>query len=223
MSFFKKKQKKLIVTIHGFGKNVSHEFDPFKKFLDPKKYEVIQFDMYDPQDPNDNDYKKWIQKAENKLNEFKGREIILLGFSMGGVIASYLASIYKIKTLILVAPAFQYLDLSKVTNHGVQIVKNLANPKKSETIPSSSQTKAFQTIVSKYKETISMVDCPVYIFHGTKDEVIPLDSSRQAYKKISGKKRLIFIEGGKHRMMYDGRLEKCIFDLIEAALEGKMM
>ena len=34
---------------------------------------------------------------------------------MGGVIASYLASIYKVQSLILCAPAFEYLDIKKVT------------------------------------------------------------------------------------------------------------
>lgn len=95
---------------------------------------------------------------------------------MGGVIASYLASIYHVRSLILVAPAFQYLDLANITNHGIKIVKNLA--KKSVSVPSASQTKAFQTIINQYKESIYHIDCPVTIFHGTKDEVIPVESSK---------------------------------------------
>ena len=39
MLFFKKKQK-VIITIHGFGKNVQHEFDPLAKHIDKKKYHV---------------------------------------------------------------------------------------------------------------------------------------------------------------------------------------
>lgn len=223
MPFFKRKEKTIIITIHGFGKNVSHEFDQFKKYMDPKKYEIIQFNMYDPFNPKDDNYTKWIKKAEQVINKYKGKEIIILGFSMGGVIASYLASIYKVKKLILVAPAFQYLDLSKVTNHGINMVKNLTKKTKEETIPSQSQTKAFQTVVSKYKESIAQVDCPVFILHGTKDEIIPIESSRSAYKKINAPKRLIFIEGGKHRMMYDGKMEKCVFTLIEQFILGNIV
>ena len=125
MLFFKKKQK-VIITIHGFGKNVQHEFDPLAKHIDKKKYQIIQFDMYEPYDPHDDNYETWIKKAEEKIHEYKDQEIILLGFSMGGVIASYLASIYHVRSLILVAPAFQYLDLANITNHGIKIVKNLA-------------------------------------------------------------------------------------------------
>ena len=220
MLFFKKKQK-VIITIHGFGKNVQHEFDPLAKHIDEKKYQIIQFDMYDPYDPHDDNYETWIKKAEEKIHEYKDQEIILLGFSMGGVIASYLASIYHVRSLILVAPAFQYLDLANITNHGIKIVKNLA--KKSVSVPSASQTKAFQTIINQYKESIYHIDCPVTIFHGTKDEVIPVESSKNIYSNIPGKKRLIYIEGGKHRMLYDGIMEECIFTLIDDALEDKLI
>ena len=134
---------------------------------------------------------------------------------------SYLASIYHVRSLILVAPAFQYLDLANITNHGIKIVKNLA--KKSVNVPSASQTKAFQTIINQYKESIYHIDCPVTIFHGTKDEVIPVESSKNIYSNIPGKKRLIYIEGGKHRMLYDGIMEECIFTLIDDALEDKLI
>lgn len=221
MPFFKKKQKTVIITIHGFGRNVKHEFDPFVEYVDSKRFEIVQFNMYDPYDPKDDNHTKWINKAETVMNQYRHQEIILLGFSMGGVIASYLASIYKVKKLILIAPAFQYLDLSIITQHGVKLVKNIN--KKTEQIPSASQTKAFQTIVSKYKESIQQVDCPVFIFQGTSDEVIPLESSKNAYKKIHGPKRLIFIEGGKHRIMYDGKMEKCIFNLILDAINDNLL
>ena len=82
MLFFKKKQK-VIITIHGFGKNVQHEFDPLAKHIDKKKYQIIQFDMYDPYDPHDDNYETWIKKAEEKFMNIKDQEIILLGFSNG--------------------------------------------------------------------------------------------------------------------------------------------
>ena len=36
------------------------------------------------------------------------------------------------------------------------------------------------------------------------------------------KKRLIYIEDAKHRMLYDGRMEQTVFTLIEQMLEGKI-
>ena len=61
------------------------------------------------------------------------------------------------------------------------------------------------------------------MLHGTSDEVIAPSSSTHAYKKIPvQKKRLIYIEGAKHRMLYDGRMEQTVFTLIEQMLEGKI-
>ena len=44
MSLFNRRKKPIIVTIHGFGRNLSHEFDPLARYLKAKKYEVIQFE-----------------------------------------------------------------------------------------------------------------------------------------------------------------------------------
>ena len=180
-------ERPILFTVHGFGRNVSNEFNPLAAYFKKKHYPVVQFNMYDLNDDNDVDYNQWIQRAEDKLRHTlkAGRPVIILGFSMGGVIASYLASIYPVRSLILVAPAFQYLDLPKVTKQGVKFVKELGNKEKDEA--ASKRTKAFTRIVSNYKESINAVDCPVLILHGLNDEVIPLDSSKNAYEKIPGK------------------------------------
>lgn len=216
MSLFNRRKKPIIVTIHGFGRNLSHEFDPLATYLKAKKYEIVQFDMYDINNPNDANYKEWIERCETKLSLAikQNPHVILIGFSMGGVIASYLASIYKVQSLILCAPAFEYLDLRKVTG----LFK-----KSDQKGPSSKQYQAFTKVVSQYKESISQVDCPTLILHGTQDEVISPSSSTHAYKKLPAhQKRLLYIEGAKHRMLYDGQMEQTLFTLIEQMLENKI-
>ncbi len=220
---FFNRNKPIIVTIHGFGKKVSHEFDPFAKYFRSKRYEVIQFDMYDVENDEDIHYKDWISRAENQMQEIvkKNRPIILLGFSMGGVIASYLASIFPVKILILCAPAFQYLDLPKITAQGVKLIKSIGKGTKADTIDSK-RTKAFTEVVSNYKASIDLVDCPVLFLHGTSDEIIPVESSREAYKNLDSKKRMILLEGAKHRFLYDGIMEKTAFVIIEQAIKGNL-
>lgn len=217
--FFNKKKKPTIVTIHGFGKNLSHEFDPLAAYLKKQKYNVIQFDMYDLKNPNDANYKEWIERCEAQVSLAmkKDKDIILIGFSMGGVIASYLASIYNVHSLILCAPAFEYLDLGKVTN---LFKKSSTSGVKG---PSSKQYQTFMKVVSQYKESISQVECPILFLHGTDDEVISWQSSAHAYKKVNHThKRLLYVEGGKHRMLYDGKMEQTLFSIIEQMLEDKI-
>ena len=55
----------------------------------------------------------WIKKAEDEIEKIINanyKEVYVIGHSMGGVIASHLASKYKeVKKLVLAAPAFHYL------------------------------------------------------------------------------------------------------------------
>ena len=219
---YKKKPKTAIVTIHGFGMNRANHFNDFRRFIEPKGYAVIQFNIYDIHDPDDADYKEWIARCEKILNRaLKNYDnVILLGFSMGGVIASYLASIYPIKQLILIAPAFSYLDLSTSVHYGVKAIKKIG--KKTET-PSNVQTKAFTEIVSNYKESIYYVDWPILILHGTEDTSVSVQSSKTVYSRLHGKKRMLILEGAGHKMLYDGIMEKTVFTLIYQAMEGNLI
>lgn len=226
MFFFHHTEKPVIVTIHGFGKRLHTEFDPLATYFEQRHYAVIQFDIYDINNPDDADSKQWIERCEKKLLEItkQYKHIVLIGFSMGGVIASYLASIFAVDQLILVAPAFEYISAHTVLEYGVKAVKNIyQNQPPKEEKPSSKQTTAFTEIVNTYRESIASVDCPVLLLHGLKDEVIPLSSSRNAYQKIKGKHRLICFEDGKHRMLYDNTIQETIYPIIELMITNRLM
>ena len=50
---------------------------------------------------------------------------------------------------------------------------------------------------------IGEVACPVYLFHGTKDDIIPFDHSARLEALIRSPHRLIRIEGGGHNNLSD--------------------
>lgn len=222
MPIFPARKKELIVTIHGFGTQASKEMQPLCAFLKKEGYRCISFDIFNPNDPEDIDVKTWIHRCESQMRQaFKHHEnVILIGFSMGGVIASYLASIFPVKQLILVAPAFNYMDLSKIEKAGKGMLSS--SSKKAEM--SFAQKQAFMNVVSSYRGSIAMVDCPVLFLHGTADEVIPPKSSRKAYFAVPhDQKRLYFLEGARHRVLYDGKMEKAAFALILDMLQGRLL
>lgn len=219
---WKFKKKPIVVTIHGFGAKTSHEMDDLASFLRKNHYEVVQFDLYDIHDPNDAQLSSWVMRAEQALRTAfeKTDEVYLIGFSMGGVIASYLGTLFPIQCLILVAPAFHYinLQLAKTTTK-----KKFSSPSPSLS-PSKAQTKTFTEIVSQYKGSIAHIDCPILILHGTKDEVIDPSSSTTEYKRIPhDRKRLLFIEGAPHRLLYTPEYEKTAFSIILMMLQGKLI
>lgn len=225
MNFFRKNKHLTVVTIHGFGTKASREMTPLSDYLRKQGYHVVQFDIFDPADESDTETEKWIERCEDRLrSELKKKDpVVLLGFSMGGVIASYLASVFPVKALILVAPAFEYFDFSKLQKAGLSLLSAGSGSSKDSSM-TMDQNKAFMRIISTYKNSIAHVDCPVLILHGTEDEVIQPRSSHAAFGLIPHEqKRLVFIEGGKHRMLYDGKVEKLCFALIRDMLSDDLM
>lgn len=210
----------LVITIHGFGRRTCHEMDPLAEALENAHFEVIRFSYYDPDDLDDVDPAKWIVRCEQVIARAvrQKRRIHLLGFSMGGVIASYLASIYPVCDLLLAAPAFYPFDFSKIE----QAARKKLTSDKSPSM-SSVQTKAFMKIVSSYRDSILHVDCPVLILHGTDDEVISPASSEKMYARIlNHRKALLWIQGAKHRFLYDGPFESLAFSIIRDYFQGEI-
>lgn len=219
---------KILITIHGFGVNRKHQMDEFVEYASGDLMEVVTFDMFDIHDENDCDFKKWISKAEihiqKALNDKK--KVYLLGFSMGGVIASHLASKYKIEKLILISPAFIHLNLEYYTSIAIQTGKKLLSNVEDDTKPKlpNSFYNGFLNCVKEHKNDIGRVTCPVLIIQGDEDEVIPTRSSEWAYNKIEhDQKKCIFLHKGKHRILVDENVKDIAFTLIHDYLEDKIL
>ncbi|NBK97588.1 MAG: carboxylesterase [Erysipelotrichia bacterium] len=195
--------KEIIICIHGFGRRLEHEYDNFK-FWNQDKYQLKTFNIYNLNDPKDNNPTIWIKRCEGMVDSYinAGYQVSLVGFSMGGVIATHLASMYPIKRLFLIAPAFDYLHVGNLVNTAVNKIMKTQNKIAPHVVIPSGFTSTFTEVVRLCKEDISKVSCPICFVHGDKDETIPLRSSVNAYDKVAhDKKKLFIIHEGRHRMM----------------------
>lgn len=52
-------------------------------------------------------------------------------------------------------------------------------------------------------ETITRVHCPVLVFHGTADRLVPMDMGRRVAEAAPGPKEFVMIEGAGHNDTYD--------------------
>ena len=96
--------------------------------------------------------------AYNKLiTKYDGNKVVIIGYSIGTGLATYLATIENPKKLILQAPYYNFIELS---SGRVPLVPDFLKKFKFET--------------DKY---IVKVKSPIYIFHGNKDQVISYDNS----------------------------------------------
>lgn len=222
-------EKPVLFCVHGFGKRAMHEFDNLVRWGNDDGYRIITFNMYDIFDENDCEWLTWIQRASQKLEETlkETSQIIMVGFSMGGVIASYLASLYPVQKLILLAPAFAYLSADTFVHQINVKTKQLIKPKEEEkydiNLPLSFYP-AFMEIVKQLRKSIYKVNCPVLLIHGDEDEIIPLKSSYYAYEAIPHpQKKLYVIHGARHRLLKEEPYNDDTYTLIKMFVEDQIV
>ncbi len=113
---------------------------------------------------------------KTKYNE---SEIAIAGYSLGTGMASHLAAENNPGRLILLAPYVSFIDMK---NRRFPIVPNF---------------------LIKYplsnRKHLKKVRCPVILFHGTNDEIIPFDSSVELQKINPSQIQLVKLQGTGHR------------------------
>ncbi|WP_099156483.1 alpha/beta hydrolase [Virgibacillus ndiopensis] len=157
-------------------------------------------------------HKKWITAAEDslkKLNE-KYDEVYLIGFSMGGMIASYLAAKYKVDKLVLLSTSGKYLSFKQICRDIGEVVadgfkgklgKNklyLHYKRKLGTVPFKANLE-FLKLVKFTKPYLKNVESPVMIAQGQQDGMVPYKTAYFLDKEIiSKRKEVVFFERSRH-------------------------
>ncbi len=108
----------------------------------------------------------------------KYKKNIIIGYSIGTGLASYLASIRKNDLLILKAPFDNFL---KFTAGRVPY------------FPNSLKKFHFET-----DKNLKKIKTPIYLFHGNKDQLISLENSLRLKKVLKSKDSLFILEGQNH-------------------------
>lgn len=199
--------RKAVLIIHGFAGGTYDE-EKLANFLERHaKLDVYSFTLpgHEKRTFKTVKYQEWIKKSEDMLNRlinYGYKDIYLIGHSMGGVIATYLASKYKrVKKLVLAAPAFNYLVANDESNAIEKMKKGMdaiKNNDKDEILtrflklPLTSINE-FVKLVKKYKKSYLEVKIPVLIVQGDMDTLVPLESSLNIYEELLGKKKKIVI------------------------------
>lgn len=218
-----------LFCVHGFGRRCRHEFDNLVRWGEEDGYNVVTFNMYDLFDENDCDWMMWLQRARTALEQTlkEHNNVVIVGFSMGGVIASYLATLYQPQKLILIAPAFAYISPDIFVHQINNKVNQLLKPKEDDdydiSLPKSFYA-TFMEIIKQLRKYISKVSCPVLLLHGDQDEVISIKSSYYAYEAIPHQqKRLYMIHGGTHRLLKESPLNEDAYAMIKMFLKDEII
>ncbi|MFT8320210.1 MAG: alpha/beta fold hydrolase [Bacillus sp. (in: firmicutes)] len=173
-------------------------------------------------------FNEWIEHAENELKSLLQKEetVFVIGFSMGGLIASYLAIHYPVKKLILLSPAAYYVNPPQMWKEikymasdfwKGAITKNelfIRYIKKIKTTPIMA-TVQFRKLVHHIRPLLCKVQVPTFIAQGENDGLVPVKSTCYLYEAICAKeKKLLYIKESDHLICHCIEKERLFSEIL---------
>lgn len=222
---------KAILLIHGFAGGNYDYGDLGNDLQIYRNFDVFTFTLpgHDKLKINNVTKEDWIKAGENQIEKLikNGyKTIYIIGHSMGGIIASHLASKYKeVKKLVLAAPAFKYLSFKDDKIDIVESIKKVPKLFKdydSDTVISRIlktpvlTIKEFMDLAESHTDDVKNIKIPTLILYGTNDDLVPIDSVNYVYDNISSTSvTLIELENVTHEIFTSNRyteIKKTIFN-----------
>ncbi|MDG5786585.1 alpha/beta fold hydrolase [Evansella sp. AB-P1] len=228
------------LCLHGFT-GTPAEIDAITKHLEKKNWLV-----YSPTLPGHGSkdglrgvtYKHWIYAATVAVEELLKRceKVYVIGFSMGGMIASYIASKYPVEKLVLISASAYYINPRQL----FQDVKGwfleglrgeLEDDKlyvfyrqKIKETPLIA-TKEFAKMVRQLRRHLRNIKVPTLIIQGECDGLVPKKSAEFIHEQIeSEEKKVYFFPNAKHYIWFgedkDELLRRIEEFLWESDVEG---
>ncbi|MGE7997959.1 alpha/beta hydrolase [Lysinibacillus sp. NPDC093190] len=208
-----------VLCIHGFSGG-PYEVEPFTTYLRTHTNWLIEEPTLsghgDELQMRGFTAKHWLMDAELAFRALakKVDEVIVVGFSMGGIIALYLAKRYKVKKLVLLSAAAKYVSPKQLVKDFKMLAtvayhRNLSNNElylryrhKFNNVPLSS-TIEFMKLVRMVEPYYKDIKIPVYIVQGKLDGIVPYHTAHFLYDQLtSTDKTLYFSDNGKHHICY---------------------
>ena len=123
-------------------------------------------------------------------------------------------NINNVKKLVMIAPAFEYLNITTIINHIIKPKNKL--PQKFTT--------QFSEVINNLKDYISDNKVPTLIIHCEDDEVIPISSSIKYIEKINHENKiLVTLSKGQHRILDDKIAGPIAINLIIDFIENRLL
>ena len=227
-SLIKKNSQITVVFFHGFMSDmIGAKPASIQKFCSKHKLDFLKFE-YSGHGKSSGKFIKgnisgWTNEAKQliKAKIKKNKKLIFIGSSMGSWISLNLFPIFKnrLKGFIGIGSAPEFLEnlmWKKFTKKIKKIIltKKIYNLEHGEfTYPITKQL-IFDGRKNKVLNNKINLKIPIILFHGKKDDVVPVNYSRKILKACKkSKKKLIVIPNGQHSLSRKSDLKKICSEL----------
>jgi carboxylesterase len=213
-----------VLVLHGFTSDI-HCVDPLVPYLDtedlPYRFPILRGHGTKYQDMEGVTNRDWFEDGENALLDLHREcdKILVVGLSMGGLVALELAARHRDKVVgvATVAAALKFADpMAFMTPALARIVKFWPSPdayhdaecrkRENRNYPKFA-TAAFASLYEyahKVTNLLSFVKAPIVIIESRKDQVVNPVAATIIHKKVSSKdKNLVWFEKSGHEMLLD--------------------
>tara|TARA_Y100000590_G_scaffold432038_1_gene547580 strand:+ start:2360 stop:3118 length:759 start_codon:yes stop_codon:yes gene_type:complete len=226
--FLKKNSQIAVVFFHGFMSDMAGaKPSAIQKFCRKYKLNFLKFEYSGHGKSTgkftEGNISKWTGEArlliKSKIK--KNKKLIFIGSSMGGWIALNLFPYFKkqLKGFIGIASAPEFLEELMWKKFDTKIKKIILSKKIYQlehgdyTYPITKQL-IFDGKKNKILASKVNLKIPIVLFHGTKDDVVPVNFSKKILRICkNAKKKLIKIKNGDHSLSRKSDLKKICNEL----------
>ena len=226
--FIKKNSQITIVFFHGFMSDmIGAKPAAIQKFCKKRKLNFLKFE-YSGHGKSTGQFiegniSKWTSDAKQliKSKSKKSKNLIFVGSSMGSWIALNLFPFFKkkIKGFIGISSAPEFLEELMWKKFSKKIKKTIMSKKIYHleyggfTYPLTKQL-ILDGRKNKVLNNKINLKIPIVLFHGTNDEVVPVNFSRKIFKIFKkSEKKLVKIKNGDHSLSRKSDLKKICNEL----------
>lgn len=205
-----------VLVIHGIaGGTYDEERFAFDCEL-VRNYDVFQFTLpgHNVKSIRHSTCEEWISSSEEKMDYLIShgyKKIYLVGHSMGGVIATYLTTKYKeVKKLVLVAPSFSHIEKEEGLIGALHSSPNLIKAYSFDEIETRitklpiRALNEFIKLVNTYQDVYKEIDLPVMILHGSKDQLVPIKTTREIFKELKNNHKVYVTVRNYYHDIFNG-------------------
>ena len=189
------------LLIHGF-RGSPQEMRGLGELLAEKGFTVVGVRLAghgDNQEVSKTTWRDWVASAKEGLQELEGRcrRVFVVGLSVGGLIALYLAMQHHIEgTVIMSTP----ISLKSWQVHLISILKYL--------MPWLFCVVSIVELMRYVRENLSRVRVPVLVVQGVKDRHVPPGHAQYIHDHVGSEdKELVWFPNSGHAITLDGERE----------------
>ena len=157
-----------------------------------------------------------LQAAFSFMRDHHAGKVAVLGSSMGGTVALLFAAQHTdVATVVTIAapvhperfasrlltPAElqEWRKMGYTFYHGQRINVSLLHDLEKLNVPDAAKK----------------ISCPVFILHGDRDDVVPVEEAHELYDYLPGSKRLFILQGADHRLSDPALMDPALSEAVE--------